>query len=57
MWKIVVGFIVFAAISLFVIMKAGDKIDMGGEQHTGDIGGHAPTAPASAPASAASSAQ
>jgi len=54
MWKIVVGFVLFAAVSLFVIMKAGDKVDMGGEQHTGDIGGHAPAAGASAPASAAS---
>ena len=54
MWKIVVGFVLFAALSLFVIMKAGDKVDMGGEQHTGDIGGHAPAAGASAPASAAS---
>lgn len=31
MWKIFVGFIVFAAIALFVIMKAGDKVDMQGE--------------------------
>ena len=54
MWKIVVGFVLFAAVSLFVIMKAGDKIDMGGETHSGDIGGHAAPAPAaSAPASAA----
>ena len=49
MWKIVVGFVVFAAISLFVIMKAGDKIDMSGEKHGGDAM-HAPEpAPASAP--------
>jgi hypothetical protein len=57
MWKLVVGFILFAALSLFVIMKAGDKIDMGGETHSGDIGGHAPSAAASAPASAASGTQ
>lgn len=50
MWKIAIGFIVFAAISLFVIMKAGDKIDMGGEQHSGDV--HAPATPAPAPAPA-----
>jgi hypothetical protein len=30
MWKIAVGFAVFAAISLFVIMQAGDKVDMTG---------------------------
>ncbi len=41
MWKIIVGFVVFAAISLYVVMKAGDKIDMGGEKHGGDAT-HAP---------------
>lgn len=52
MWKIVVGFIVFAALALFVIMKAGDKVDMSGEKHGADAI-HAPE-PAAAPASAAS---
>jgi hypothetical protein len=32
MWKIVVGFIVFAGIALFVLSKGGD-IDMSGEKH------------------------
>ncbi|HYD59175.1 MAG TPA: hypothetical protein VEC35_02400 [Noviherbaspirillum sp.] len=31
MWKIFVGFIAFALIALFVIMKGGDKVDMQGE--------------------------
>lgn len=50
MWKIAVGFAVFAAISLFVIMQAGDKVDMTGEKH-GAEAVHAPAsvAPASAP--------
>ena len=52
MWKIAVGFVIFAAISLFVIMKAGDKVEMGGEQHTGDIQ-HAPNTPATPAAPAA----
>ena len=67
MWKIVVGFVVFAALAMFVIIKAGDKADMGGEKHGADAV-HAPetaastSAPAaapaaSAPASAASGAQ
>lgn len=30
MWKLAVG---FAAIALFVIFQAGDKVDMGGEKH------------------------
>lgn len=50
MWKLAVGFAVFAAISLFVIMQAGDKVDMTGEKH-GAEAVHAPAAPA-APASA-----
>ena len=33
MWKIAVGFAVFAAIALFVLSKAGDKVDMSGEKH------------------------
>jgi hypothetical protein len=46
MWKIAVGFIAFAAIALFVIMKGGDKIDMAGES-----AGHSTSEPASASAS------
>ena len=42
MWKIVVGFVAFAAIALFVIMQAGDKVDMLGEKHGGDTTTHAP---------------
>ncbi len=48
MWKIAVGFVIFAAISLFVIMKAGDKVDMSGEKHGGDSATHVP-APAEEP--------
>lgn len=33
MWKIAVGFVIFAAVALFAIFKAGDKVDMSGEQH------------------------
>jgi len=59
MWKIVIGFVLFAALSLFVIMKAGDKVDMSGEKHGADVisAPEAPAsaaAPATAPASAAS---
>lgn len=32
MWKLAIGFVVFAAIAIFVLSKAGD-IDMGGEKH------------------------
>ena len=54
MWKIVVGFIVFAALALYILSKGGD-IDMGGEKHGADAV-HAPEAAASAPAAAASAA-
>jgi hypothetical protein len=33
MLKLAAGFVVFAAIALFVIFKAGDKVDMSGEKH------------------------
>lgn len=36
MWKIAVGFAIFAALCLFVIMKAGDQVDMSGEKHGAD---------------------
>jgi len=54
MWKIIIGFIVFAALALFVIMKGGDQLDMGGEKH-GAEAVQAPEAPASAPAAPAAS--
>jgi hypothetical protein len=60
MWKLIVGFIAFAALALFILTKSGGNIDLSGEKH--DVsGGHdaAASAPAtveaaSAPASAAS---
>jgi hypothetical protein len=48
MWKIAVGFAVFAGLALFVISKGGDNIDMSGEKHGAD----AVHAPAPAPAAA-----
>jgi putative Mn2+ efflux pump MntP len=60
MWKIFLGFVLFAGLGLFMIFKGGDKIDMSGEKH--DTGSHteapaaapvAPAAPATAPVSAA----
>lgn len=36
MWKILVGFVVFAAIVLYVIIQGGDKVDMSGEKHGAD---------------------
>jgi hypothetical protein len=49
MWKIAVGFAVFAGLALYVISKGGDNIDMTGEKH----GAEAVHAPAPAPAAPA----
>jgi hypothetical protein len=37
MWKLALGFVVFAALALFVIFQAGDKVDMGGEKHGSEV--------------------
>jgi hypothetical protein len=49
MWKIAIGFAIFAGLALYVISKGGDSLDMGGEKHGAD----AVHAPAPAPAAAA----
>ena len=53
MIKIIIGFILFSALAIFILMKGGD-IDMGGEKH--GIEEHPPAkteAPAAAPAAPA----
>ena len=47
MWKLVLGFVAFAALALFVIMKGGDQLDMSGEKHDAGIAPHAPASAAS----------
>lgn len=49
MWKLLVGFAVFAALALFILSKGGD-IDMGGEKH--GIDAHPPAASGAGPAAA-----
>ena len=52
MWKIAVGFAVFAGLALY-ILSTGGEIDMGGEKHGADaVHTEAPAAAASAPAAA-----
>ena len=56
MWKLVVGFVIFAGLALYVISKGGDSLDMSGEKHGADAVHVEPAkadAPAAAPASAA----
>lgn len=55
MWKIIVGFIIFAALALFVIIQGGDQLDMSGEKQGGDAT-HASDKPASATSAPASTA-
>ena len=50
MLKIFIGFVIFAGLAIFVIMKGGDSLDMGGEKH----GAEAVHAPAEAASEAAS---
>ena len=54
MWKILVGFAIFAGLALFILSKGGD-IDMSGEKH-GDTS-HTETPAAAAPAAPASEAK
>jgi hypothetical protein len=57
MWKIALGFIVFAGLALFVLSKGGD-IDMGGEKHGAEATHAEPAKPAAeAPTAAAPAAQ
>jgi hypothetical protein len=53
MWKLALGFVIFAAVALFAIDKAGGNVDLSGEKHGADAV-HAPeeTKPAVAPAAA-----
>jgi hypothetical protein len=55
MLKIFLGFVVFAALALFVIMQGGDSLDMSGEKHGADAV-HAPAEAASGASGAASAA-
>jgi hypothetical protein len=51
MWKIAVGFALFAGLALFILSKGGD-IDMSGEKHGGDAT-HTEAPAAAAPAAPA----
>ncbi len=50
MWKIIVGFVLFSALAIWVLMQGGESLDMGGEKHSTE----APNAvPVAAPAASA----
>ena len=46
MLKLFIGFVVFAAVALFALKKAGGNVDMGGEKH--GVETHAPAAASAA---------
>jgi hypothetical protein len=33
MWKILVGFVIFAALAMYILTKSGGNVDLGGEKH------------------------
>lgn len=52
MWKLLVGFIAFAALALYILSRGGD-IDMSGEKHDVQAGHSEPAASAAADAASA----
>ncbi len=54
MWKLLVGFIVFAVLAVYLLMQGGADVDMSGEQHGIGTTEHA-SPEAAAPASDAAS--
>ena len=59
MWKILVGFVLFAALALFVLVKSGGDVDLGGEKHDVSPPSAAPPSatPATAPTAASAATQ
>jgi hypothetical protein len=49
MWKLIVGFIAFAALALYILTKSGGNIDLTGEKHDVAVP-HEPAASAAASA-------
>jgi predicted lipid-binding transport protein (Tim44 family) len=60
MLKLIIGFVIFAALAMFILTRSGGDVDLGGEKHSVEAphgaASAAPAAPASAPAAAASAA-
>jgi hypothetical protein len=54
MWKILIGFAIFAALALFILLKSGGNVDLGGEKHEVAPAPSSATTAAPVPAPAAS---
>ena len=53
MWKILIGFAVFAAAALYVLTRSGADVDLSGEKHSveaPDAAAHGASAPGAASA-------
>jgi hypothetical protein len=33
MWKLLIGFVAFAALAMYILTKSGGNVDLGGEKH------------------------
>lgn len=44
MWKLILAFVLFAALALWVVSKGGNQLDMGGEKHGTEAHESAPAA-------------
>ena len=44
MWKLILAFVLFAALALWVVSKGGNQLDMGGEKHGSEVHEAAPAA-------------
>ncbi len=56
MWKLLIGFAIFAALAVFILTKSGGNVDLGGEKHEVAPAAAPAPAPASGPAAPASAA-
>jgi hypothetical protein len=54
MWKLMVGFVIFAVLAVFLLMKGGADVDMSGEKHGLETTEHASPEPAAATSEVAS---
>ena len=57
MWKIALAFVAFAAVAVFILMRSGADVDLGGEKHSVDAAPHSaePAASAATPPAPAAS--
>lgn len=50
MWKLAIAFAVFAAVALFILIRSGGDVDIGGEKHSAEAPPAAAASQSPAPA-------